>query len=183
MLSSLPACWPPPVLQAVLDALGEEGGQLPPIAYLPPPRLDVSGSSGGGGEAARLLNEAEVEAAFERAVLDQQALDIEVGGWMAGLGCRPGGRRALATRNGASQVGRHCITAALHEFPASLLLVSGPSAVQATPSQHMGSQRGGMLEQLLGALDLQPSLPQVCGRWIHAAAALGVVACAADSDS
>ena len=76
------------VLQAVLAALGEEGGRLPPIAYLPPPRLGVSGSSGGGSGAPVLLSQAEFEAAFQKAVLDQQAIEIEVGGW---LSCRPGG--------------------------------------------------------------------------------------------
>ena len=50
----------------------------------------------------------------------------------------------------------------------------GPSAVQTTPRQHLGIQRGGMLEQLLGALDLQPSLPLVRVCWIHADAGLGV---------
>lgn len=62
-------------LQAVQAALQAPGGQLPPVAYLPPP---LPASRGSSADSGLLLNQREFEAAFEQCVLDPQAFERQV---------------------------------------------------------------------------------------------------------
>lgn len=150
-------------LQAVAAALQQQGGRLPSVLYRPPA---ADGAASSSSNEAALLGQEEWEAAFERAVLDQQAFERE-----ASLACDVP-QQCCDQSCWQVVVPRHChgqnaCWASCADSGGSLVRLSCPISALTT-SMHLqvssffeGSSEEGSLPHVLRQLGIQPTPLQV----------------------